>query len=469
VRSNLGSATDGQRLSAESFDLQALSDGESPMPRTSTRLREETPNLPNDHLIQDMIASLGMNNDEILAILYRREQNVDCIIDGAVLHPETGKPMSRADALELLDLDEPSDEDRVAYCERQVQTSSNKAKAKQTWGSFHRGGKMVKSKFDAYLKLRNQRLKEQVRRARKQEQYRREKADAAGSRTEGFGGGGSVHDIQERAVSRISTGVPTLDEIFGSNMGEETCGIPIGTTTLLGGEYGVGKTRTLVWLSAVMSRPEGEADGQGHRVLYQQGEMPPDIFKTNYIRAVLEGSEDMFVYGDLSLGAQIDRMYEVMPKLVIVDSYQMIAETSNQRGAQRVIDRMAEVGAEIGCAVIFISHLNAAGEIKGGTNIPHMVDIVMTAKKMVNPQEFMISCPKKNRFGPTGRSAMFAHGESKIIPFTPGSRTLTTGKRSLATIQRPNLDQPRRPATVGGRGAAIDVPRIDAQTPVDEE
>jgi len=391
-----------------------------------------------------------MNNKEIMQACFRRSMNVDCIIDGKVLD-EDGESMTRAEALKFLNLTELTDAERVLYCERQVRTSSHKSNARESWGTFHRKSRMVKSRLDDYLSLRHKRLAEQVRRARKQEEYRRERADDAGDMAGEMGG--LVHDVPDIDVDRISTGLPGLDKIFGANLDDpDEIGLPVGITVLIGGEYGVGKTRLLVYMAALMSRP-----GVGHRVLYQQGEMGADLFVKNYVRNTLNGDEELYVYGDKSLSAQVDRMYEVMPKLVIVDSLQMIAEATNERGAQRVHDTMLQVAREIDATVMFISHLNAQGEIKGGTKIPHMVDVVLTAKKLINPQQFSVSCPKKNRFGATGISACFEHTSKGIVPFTLGKRNLS-GSQAIVTIKRP---------AVGGDNALHSggriIPRSDGQ------
>lgn len=54
--------------------------------------------------------------------------------------------------------------------------------------------------------------------------------------------------------------------------------------------------------------------------------------------------------------------------------------------------------------------------LKGGTYAGHKVDIEMIARRnKTDPAEFIIACDEKNRYGATGKRAVFRHTDRGIL------------------------------------------------------
>ena len=75
---------------------------------------------------------------------------------------------------------------------------------------------------------------------------------------------------------------------------------------------------------------------------------------------------------------------------------------------------MARTG---GCHVILISGADAAGRIRGATELPHIVDSVFHVTKYddeVQTNLFVVGAPDKNRFGRTGVELYWSHHDHGV-------------------------------------------------------
>jgi predicted ATP-dependent serine protease len=105
---------------------------------------------------------------------------------------------------------------------------------------------------------------------------------------------------------------------------------------------------------------------------------------------------------------------ELKPSLVVTDSVQQIEEYNGGRGAKNIV-RKARTALSYGGHLIFISQLTVGKTPRGGTALPHEVDIVCTLERWdpVAPPIFVMTVGK-NRFGTTGRQVLFAHKEDGV-------------------------------------------------------
>ena len=116
--------------------------------------------------------------------------------------------------------------------------------------------------------------------------------------------------------------------------------------------------------------------------------------------------------GESNIKNIIEVMREVRPTIVIIDSVNEIEEfeNGNKKEARNLINgREGEKGLrdicqEIGCHLILLSQLNQDGSIKGGTSLPHLVDIALDIEsfEVNNPSLFTISVGIKHRYGRRG-------------------------------------------------------------------
>jgi DNA repair protein RadA/Sms len=219
----------------------------------------------------------------------------------------------------------------------------------------------------------------------------------------------SLSEIKPQHVQRITTTFKELDWQLGS---ETAKGLPKGKITVVAGARGVGKTRWAVELTKSMNQ-------MGYTVLMFQGEVSEDQFVAEKMHDYL--SPTFFVSSATALDEQLKIVEEVKPDLVIVDSVNTIDEYRGGFGAKHIVQGdlidgvwhrgYREVIEKIGSHVIFISHLNAKGEFKGRTELPHYVDVEIYLyhyDKELTPAFFVVEV-EKNRYGESGRKSIWCH------------------------------------------------------------
>tara|TARA_Y100000310_G_scaffold239568_1_gene243216 strand:- start:5266 stop:6444 length:1179 start_codon:yes stop_codon:yes gene_type:complete len=210
--------------------------------------------------------------------------------------------------------------------------------------------------------------------------------------------------IEPEKAERFSSGIDELDWMFGSNSGESNYGIPEGTLSLWGGAPGVGKTRTTMHICKNVL-----ADGK--KVLFFTLESQEGQFKERYCKDWPE-EFDFHLSETKDLEAQVAVIRALKPDLVVVDSINKIKDCYYGRGANKIEDVYRLVASQVHAHIMFITHLNAEGKIKGGTHLPHMVDTELKLTKFdgeVDTSLFVVTIDDKNRFGKTGVESIWAH------------------------------------------------------------
>lgn len=362
----------------------------------SGRLRPEVPNIPNEHLMLDLVASFGRSRREILESLLLFPRNVDCIESDT----------QRREVCKWLEVSEPSEDERVQYVKGQVGKSSSTGDA---WMNLISGTKLVNRR--GYHALRYKRLDEQVGRAITQERYRRAGvvSDAAS-----ISGALRMNQIGECNIERTPTGVLGMDILGGQDeKNPENVGWCAGDLVLIGGEPGVGKSKLMIKMAAIAASPQS-----GQSVLYNQGEFLLPYFKQRYCQGVLSGDEDLFLSDKRGISEIIDMIYAVKPRFVFLDSKDKITECNSQAGWKRTEKRLRKIAHDLGCTIFIVTHLNKDGGIMGGRGIEHDVDVVMHVRRLKDTGGlFEASCKAKNRSGATGddRVSIFRHFGRGVI------------------------------------------------------
>ena len=202
----------------------------------------------------------------------------------------------------------------------------------------------------------------------------------------------ALNDIRSSSLTRFNSTWFQLDWLYGG-------GIPRGKISLWAGMPGVGKTRISVELLKRLDRA-------GMRSLIFQGELNPEEFAGEKMGGYR--SYKIFVSPSVSIDEQIAIIEKIRPDLVITDSVQQVEEYKDGRGAKEIVRKLREVIVMTGTHVIFLSQTTIQGHAKGGTKLPHEVDLVAELKPLPEAMVQM-QVPTKNRFGKIGRSIFFVH------------------------------------------------------------
>ena len=202
--------------------------------------------------------------------------------------------------------------------------------------------------------------------------------------------------------ARISSGMAEVDRVLGG-------GIMRGSSVLIGGEPGIGKSTLLLQIAA-------KAVVSG-RVLYVSGEESAAQIRLRADRLGLarEGLE-LLCTGDLSEAIMaLDRL---KPGLFVVDSMQtMVAAdagavpgTANQ--VKYCSMELSSWAREHGSACFLVAHVTKDGSLAGPKAAEHTVDVVLMFEQSESDVRFLRSA--KNRYGSTDEVGLFTMTEAGL-------------------------------------------------------
>lgn len=397
------------------------------MARKSTpKPARRTAPISNQALIEQCITTLNMTGEncisEIMGVLLRQRDNLDAIIDDG----------ERAVVAEQYDWPLPSTADQVEYVQGQIKKSTA-AKGRSQWQSLLIGNKI--SDLSAYHKLRNQRLREQIRQTKKKVDDAWDAAEKRAEITRSTGGAEAVswEDAEDVVVTRIPTFHPKLDEWFGTTIDYEipkgkrkpvevrTSGVAQGFSHALGAPKGMGKTRLMVKFLGEMCGPrktrEDGVEYGGYTGLYAQAEESMGMFRSVFLRNVWKPGEVAVDFTEASLLDDLAYLIERdRPDFVVIDSKDMIHEFTGPD--QRVRDgmlRFNELLARTGSTAFIISHVSkSSGDIKGSSMFGHMARAVILGEvDEYNEGRFSLKFDK-NRAGETRKPIRWRHGPHTV-------------------------------------------------------
>lgn len=225
--------------------------------------------------------------------------------------------------------------------------------------------------------------------------------------------------VQVDAVEkRFSTGIGGLDACLAESEEAEQ-GIPVGTSILISGMPGSGKSTIATVMAAMNIAVEGEpADA-----LYGHGEEPARRVKARWDRLGLKS--DPYLY-DLRAGEDfcdvIRDIQSVTPRIVmILDSVQKLTwggkrRPENQSEAAEYISKLV---CSNGGLAILINHVDKSGTTHAGAgDLPHNVDIHLHVTINAKKGERFLEV-RKNRCGRAGFQVPLNIGQSSISVGVP--------------------------------------------------
>jgi DNA repair protein RadA/Sms len=221
---------------------------------------------------------------------------------------------------------------------------------------------------------------------------------------------------------RLLTGIAELDRVCGG-------GLVAGSTILVGGDPGIGKSTLLLQAAAALA-------ARGSDAAYITGEEAIDQVR---LRAERLGVADTPVR--LASAASVRDIMAALdhkgaPDLVVIDSIQtMYLDTldsapgtvSQVRGAAQELIGLAK---RRGLIVVLVGHVTKEGLIAGPRVLEHMVDTVLYFEGERGHQ-FRILRAVKNRFGATDEIGVFEMSDRGLVE-VPNPSALFLADRSNA-------------------------------------
>jgi len=250
---------------------------------------------------------------------------------------------------------------------------------------------------------------------------RRGGAAAASSGAAGFGGAGAewlgaapagvalpaarpLAEVETTGAPRMPSGEDELDRVLGG-------GLVPGSTVLLGGEPGVGKSTLALQLAARVA-------GSGRAVLYVTGEEAAEQLRLRADR-LSEPSGDVGVLCETRVEALAGAWRDTAPALVVVDSIQTMRceQVESAPGAVAQVRESAALLAAAarasGSALLLVGHVTKEGALAGPRVLEHLVDAVLLLEGDRH-HAFRLLRAAKNRYGSTREVGVFSMGEAGL-------------------------------------------------------
>lgn len=218
-----------------------------------------------------------------------------------------------------------------------------------------------------------------------------------------IGSSGSPVTKDAMALSKIpsakdakihTTALTFLDRVLGG-------GVPGGTTLLLAGEPGIGKSTVLFQMMAA----------QKETVLYVSAEESLSQLASRFKNLSAQAPDHLLLFTDPHIELIETQIKKTKPAVVVIDSIQMILsdDVSRAKGGvstlRETTDRLVQMAKAAGCILWIVGHVNKEGEIAGPKVLEHMVDTVLTFS-MARESHLRILQVGKHRFGRSGEVAL---------------------------------------------------------------
>ncbi len=250
----------------------------------------------------------------------------------------------------------------------------------------------------------------------------------------------------ELKFERLETGIEELDRCLGTDEKGQT-GMVRGSVVLIGGEPGIGKSTLLTQVVLNASRQIANSsksinakkytksnnsidksenidlnndktltDRVKDVVMYMCGEESPQQINLRISRLLTKSEriEDLNLQYIMSTDVDevIQIIAEVRPKMVIVDSIQMLRtnDLSGTAGSlgqvKECTERLTKIVKSFGIPTFLVGHVVKGGEIAGPKTLEHMVDAIfeLTGERS-GDLRFLRTL--KNRFGATDEVGVF--------------------------------------------------------------
>jgi DNA repair protein RadA/Sms len=200
---------------------------------------------------------------------------------------------------------------------------------------------------------------------------------------------------------RLSTGISELDRVLGG-------GAMRGSTILLGGEPGIGKSTLMLQMLAA---------SKAGRLLYVSGEESPSNVRLRSDRLELDVAS-ITLFCDTRLEELLKTMDKLKPDMMVVDSLQTLASADipSMAGSVNQIRvcsmELSDAARRLGTALFLVGHVTKDGQIAGPKVIEHIVDTVLYFDQADTGVRIVRS--SKNRFGTVDEIGIFLMGEKGL-------------------------------------------------------
>jgi len=230
----------------------------------------------------------------------------------------------------------------------------------------------------------------------------------------------SLEEVEIDPFFRYETGISELDRVLGG-------GVMRGSSILLGGEPGIGKSTLMLQVL--------EKCSLGRSVLYISGEESPSQVKLRAQRLGLKLSS-ISIFCDTRVEVVEKLLSETKPDVVVVDSLQTLSseEIASPAGSVNQIrscsTTLVGLCKQLGISLFLIGHVTKEGMLAGPKVIEHLVDTVLYFEQVSSGVRLIRAA--KNRFGSVDEIGIFSMHEKGLSPVANPSSFFITDRLGSA-------------------------------------
>ena len=226
----------------------------------------------------------------------------------------------------------------------------------------------------------------------------------------------SLEDVQVDPGFRYESGISELDRVLGG-------GVMRGSSILLGGEPGIGKSTLMLQMIEKCSLER--------TVLYVSGEESPSQVKLRAQRLGLSLSK-ISIFCDTRVEVLVNILEKMKPQVVVVDSLQTLSSSDVPSPAGSVNQirfcstELVGIAKRLGISLFLVGHVTKEGVLAGPKVIEHLVDTVLYFDQVGSGVRLIRAA--KNRFGSVDEIGIFHMGEKGLIAVTNPSSFFITDR-----------------------------------------
>lgn len=208
--------------------------------------------------------------------------------------------------------------------------------------------------------------------------------------------------IRTQESLRIRTGLTEFDRVLGG-------GASLGSSTLIGGEPGIGKSTLLLQAAGSTS--------DTFTTLYVTGEEAAGQLKQRAARLGVRG-EKLHILANANLAAVLRNIEKIKPDIIVIDSVQTLYsdEAASMPGSPTQLRyctfEIADWARSNSAVCFFVAHVTKDGAIAGPKVMEHMVDTVLLFEEAEGSTRILRAT--KNRFGATDEIGLFTMVQSGL-------------------------------------------------------
>ena len=219
---------------------------------------------------------------------------------------------------------------------------------------------------------------------------------------------------------RLVTGIGPWDDVLGG-------GLVVGSTILVGGEPGIGKSTLVLQVSGAL--------GQAGKVLYVSGEESRSQILGRLRRLGLNPGSLLLATTN-SLADALAMAEQVRPVALVMDSLQSFSPDDDVFGSGTPAQLKATAASisgfskRTGVSALIIGHVTKDGTIAGPKYVEHLVDgvLYMEGDRF---GAYRLLRAGKNRYGRSGETGFFEMTSNGLVPIADPSSTFVTDVRNL--------------------------------------